>query len=65
MTPSQYRAAIKLLGLSQVKAGKFLGVNERTSRRYAQLDGEYPVPEWAAEKLQDALAKQKALEAKP
>lgn len=57
MTPTQYRAAIKLIGLSQVKAGKFLGVNERTSRRYAQLDGEYPVPEWVVEKLKAATAK--------
>lgn len=57
MTPAQYRAAIKLLGLSQVKAGKFLGINERTSRRYAL--GETIVPEWAEEKLNTAIAKLK------
>jgi len=55
MTPTQYRAAIKLLGLSQVKAGKFLGVNERTSRRWAL--GEYDVPEWAIDQLNAAIEK--------
>jgi hypothetical protein len=55
VTPAQYRAAIKLLGLSQVKAGKFLGVNERTSRRWAL--GEYDVPEWAIDQLNAAIEK--------
>jgi DNA-binding transcriptional regulator YiaG len=41
MTPDQYRAAIARLGLSQVSAAKFLGVNERTSRDWANpsMDG--------------------------
>jgi hypothetical protein len=55
VTSIQYRAAIKLLGLSQVKAGKFLGVNERTSRRWAL--GEYDVPEWAIDQLNAAIEK--------
>jgi hypothetical protein len=42
MTHHQYRAAIAALGLSQVGAGRFLGVEARTSRRWAL--GESPVP---------------------
>lgn len=37
MTPTDYRASILALNLSQVRAAKALGINERTSRRYAQL----------------------------
>jgi len=36
MTANQYRAAIEKLGLSQRKAGPFFGVDERTSRRWAE-----------------------------
>lgn len=32
-----YREAISRLGLSQVKAGTFLGANPRTSRRWARV----------------------------
>ena len=42
MTPTQYRAAIKALGLSQERAGDWLGIGRRTSQGYAL--GEYPVP---------------------
>jgi DNA-binding transcriptional regulator YiaG len=35
MTPQQYSAAIKQLGLSQRRAALLLGVNDRTSRRWA------------------------------
>jgi hypothetical protein len=42
MNPQQYRDAIKLLGLSQVQAGRFLGVNPRTSQAWAL--GESPIP---------------------
>ncbi len=42
MTANQYRTAIGKLGLSQVKAAKFLGISTRTSQGYAL--GEYPVP---------------------
>jgi hypothetical protein len=49
MTPNQYRAAIERLGLSQVRAGAFLGVAPRTSQGYAL--GEYPVPEAIAKLL--------------
>ena len=34
MTPEQYAIAIHLLGLSQLAAGRWLGVSPRTSRRY-------------------------------
>jgi transcriptional regulator with XRE-family HTH domain len=50
MTPNQYRAAIKKLGLSQRQAGSFLGVDERTSRRYAS--GEVDIPHATALLLQ-------------
>jgi hypothetical protein len=36
MTSDEYREAIAKLGWSQVKAGDFLGANERTSRRWAK-----------------------------
>lgn len=42
MTPAQFRATIKQLGLSQAGAGRFLGVSDRTARRWAS--GEYPIP---------------------
>jgi transcriptional regulator with XRE-family HTH domain len=42
MTPQQYLDAIERLGLSQRSAGEFLGVNERTSRRW--VSGQSPVP---------------------
>lgn len=35
MTPDAYRAAIERLGLTQVGAADFLGVGERSSRRFA------------------------------
>lgn len=41
MTPADYRKTIDQLGLSQRKAGRFLGVDERTSRRWAN---EGPIP---------------------
>jgi DNA-binding transcriptional regulator YiaG len=42
MTPDEYREAIDHLGLSQVAAAKLLGVDDRTSRRWAC--GERPIP---------------------
>ena len=38
MTPDQYRAAIASLGLSQLAAGRWLGVSNKTAQRYA-MDG--------------------------
>ena len=49
MTPHQYKAAIKALGLSQERAGDWLGIGRRTSQGYAL--GEYPVPEPIAKLL--------------
>jgi len=49
MTPTQYRTAIKALGLSQHLAGDWLGIGRRTSQGYAL--GEYPVPEPTAKLL--------------
>lgn len=49
MTPTQYKAAIKALGLSQEEAGVWLGKSKRMGQSYAT--GEYPVPETAAKLL--------------
>jgi hypothetical protein len=49
MTPTQYKAALKALGLSQERAGDWLGIGRRTSQGYAL--GEYPVPEPVAKLL--------------
>ena len=46
MTPTQYKAAIKALSLSQERAGDWLGIGRRTSQGYAL--GEYPVPKQTA-----------------
>jgi hypothetical protein len=43
MTRAEYRRAIDALGLTQVEAGEFLEVTERTSRRYA-AGGPIPGP---------------------
>ena len=42
MTPDQYRAALDELGLSQLGAGRWLGVSKRTLQRRAQA-GAVPV----------------------
>lgn len=49
MTPKQYAEAIERLGLSQRGAGKFLGVDERTSRKWIADDAR--IPESAAKLL--------------
>lgn len=49
MTPKQYADAIEKLGLSQRGAARFLGVNERTSRRW--IAGDAAVPEAVAKLL--------------
>jgi DNA-binding transcriptional regulator YiaG len=54
MTADEYRAAIETLGLSQVAASKLLGVDERTSRRWA--NGERDVPPPAARFLKYLIA---------
>jgi len=38
MTPDNFRDAIKRLGMSQIAAGRFLGVSGRTARRYCTGD---------------------------
>lgn len=49
MTPKQFAEAIERLGLSQRGAAKFLGVNERTSRKW--IAGDARIPESAAKLL--------------
>ncbi len=46
MTSKRYNECLELLGLNQRAAGKFLGYNERTSRRFAS--GEADVPDSVA-----------------
>lgn len=43
MTPTQYKAAIKALGLSQERSGVWLGLSKRMGQGYAT--GEYTIPE--------------------
>lgn len=35
MTPAEYRAALDVLGLSQLAAGRWLGVSPKTAQNYA------------------------------
>lgn len=42
MTKDEYRDAIGRLGLTQVGAARFLGVNEKTSRRWASGESDIP-----------------------
>jgi hypothetical protein len=35
VTPAEYRAALSTLGLSQLAAGRWLGVSNKTAQRYA------------------------------
>ena len=44
MTADEYRKAIERLGLSQVAAARLLGVDARTSRRWATGERELPGP---------------------
>jgi transcriptional regulator with XRE-family HTH domain len=48
VTPEQYRAALARLGWTQSSAARLLGVNLRTSQRWASGDQDVPPP---AEKL--------------
>lgn len=44
MSPRQFKAAIKQLGLSQAAAGRYLDVSERTANRYAKGTAKIPGP---------------------
>lgn len=35
MTPDEYRAALSTIGLSQLAAGRWLGVSPKTAQNYA------------------------------
>lgn len=54
MTPAQYKKTIESLGLTQVGAARFLGVDDRTSRRW--IAGEREVPEPVARFLKFLVA---------
>lgn len=57
MSPTQYKAAIKALGLSQHRAADWLGIGRRTSQGWAL--GEYPVDEPTAKLLRLMLESHK------
>lgn len=44
VTHDEYRQTIELLGLSQIAAARLLGVDERTSRRWANGERDIPPP---------------------
>jgi DNA-binding transcriptional regulator YiaG len=44
MTPDEYRAALDAIGLSQAGGARLLGVDERTSRRWACGERDVPPP---------------------
>ena len=44
MTPDEYRETIEKLGLSQIAAARLLGVDARTSRRWASGERDIPPP---------------------
>jgi hypothetical protein len=44
MTPQQFRAIIAQLGLSQERAGLWLGLSERQGQRYATGEAKIPGP---------------------
>lgn len=44
MTPDEYRSVIDKLGLSQLAAARLLGVDDRTSRRWANGERDIPPP---------------------
>lgn len=57
MSPNEYRDALVQLGLSKVAAARLLGVDERTSRRWA--NGERDVPPPASRFLRYLIATRK------
>jgi DNA-binding transcriptional regulator YiaG len=44
MTPDEYREALEALGLTQGGGARLLGVDERTSRRWACGERDIPPP---------------------
>ena len=53
MTPEAFRHAIKMLGMSQLAAGRFIGVSGRTARRYG--NGQAVIPPAAVLLLRSLL----------
>lgn len=42
MTPTEYRAALKALNMSQLAAGRWLGVSPKTAQNYARFGPSAP-----------------------
>lgn len=58
MTPEEYRAALKALGLSQHRAAAWLGVAPRTSQAWAL--GEHRIPQPVATVIRIELERRAA-----
>lgn len=60
MTPTEFRAALARLNLSQAAAARVLGVDARTARRWALGERDVPPPVerllWACERHPDLTA---------
>jgi predicted transcriptional regulator len=56
MSPERYQRLIERLGMSRQSAARFLGVDHRTSERYANGEREVPV---AVQMLLEHMARQR------
>lgn len=59
MTPAEYRAALAELGLSQLAAGRWLGVSPKTAQNYATVGPSGPAAR-AIQMLLDMSSTQRA-----
>lgn len=59
MTPTEYRAALKALNMSQLAAGRWLGVSPKTAQNYATRGPSGPAAK-AIEMLLQAKAQDRA-----
>lgn len=63
MDANQYKAAMEKLGLNQTEMAKLLGIDVRTSRRYAL--GEYNVPAHTARVIEFELERVSTKKGRP
>lgn len=54
MTPSEYRTALSTLGLSQLAAGRWLGVSPKTAQRYATEGPSGPAARAVTQRIETA-----------
>ena len=65
MTPTEYRAALATLGLSQLAAGRWLGVSNKTAQNYATVGPSGPAARAIVTVLDLSPAQRKRALAKP